>query len=179
MGDNGLLKPETKLALENIIGQCFINNRYADRIVSILNTTYVMPNAATEIHHRIAHMYFNSYGADGIGDYMVNRNATIIYPETLVGNQKYGSPIECFAKLLQNQLDLEKSITEAIKISVDVNDIMTKNFLEKFMVQLIPYTSALLTLIDKANQFDISEPINAAKFDNNFNAFGLNSLEWY
>lgn len=179
MGDNGLLKPETKLALENIIGQCFINNRHADRIASILGVTYVMPYAANEIHHRIAHMYLNVHGADGIGEYMDSRNATVIYQETLIGNQEYTNPIECFETLLKNQLDLETKVYQAIKVADMHNDIMTKGFLQSFMIDLIPYTDVILLLLDKANQYNISDSINAAKFDNDIYKFGIYKLEVY
>lgn len=179
MEQDGLLKPEVKSALEKIVGQCFINNRYADRIVSVLSVSYIMPNAANEIHHRIAHMYLNKNGADAIGDYMDSRNATTIYPATLLGNQEYGNAIECVETILRNQLDLEKVVQEAIKVARNNGDITTKNFLEKFLVDLIPYTSAAITLVDKAQQYNISDTRNCASFDHDFNTFGLEDLEWY
>lgn len=138
MEQDGLLKPEVKKALEDIIGQCFINNRYADRIASVLNVSFVMPNASNEIHHRIAHMYLNKDGADAIGDYMDSRNATAIYPSTLLGNQEYGNAIDCMAVLLKNQLDLEKKVQEAIEVAWDVKDITTRSFLENFLTNLVP-----------------------------------------
>lgn len=179
MEQNGLLKPEVKKALEDIIGQCFINNRYTDRIASILNVSFVMPYASNEIHHRIAHMYLNDKGADAIGDYMNSRNATIIYPQTLIGDQNYGNAIECMGTILKNQLELEKVVQNGINIARVNSDIMTKSFLEKFLVDLVPYTSAILTLVDKANQYNISDPKNCASFDHDVNTFGLNDLEWY
>lgn len=179
MEQEGLLKPEVKKALENIVGQCFINNRYADRIASILSVSFVMPNASNEIHHRIAHMYLNKDGADAIGDYMDSRNSTTIYPETLIGNQTYSDAVECVGTLLKNQLDLEKVTQEAIDVARRVGDITTKSFLEKFLVGLIPYTSATMSLLDKANQYNISDARNCASFDHDINTFGLEGLERY
>lgn len=179
MEQDGLLKPEVKRALEDIIGQCFINNRYADRIVSILSVSFIMPNASNEIHHRIAHMYLNKDGADGIGDYLDGRNATTIYPSTLLGNQEYENAIECMEVLLRNQLDLEKKVQEAIEVAWDVKDITTRSFLENFLVNLTPYTAAILALVDKAEQYNISNPRNCASFDHDINTFGLDKLEWY
>ncbi len=179
MEQDGLLKPEVKKALEDIVGQCFINNRYADRIASILSVSFVMPNASNEIHHRIAHMYLNKNGADAIGDYMDSRNATTIYPGTLLGNQEYGNAIECMEVLLKNQLDLERVVQDAIVVAKNSGDITTKNFLEGVLVNLIPYTSGILALVDKANQYNISDARNCASFDHDINTFGLNDLEWY
>lgn len=179
MEQDGLLKPEVKQALENIVGQCFMNNRYADRIASILSVSFIMPNASDEIHHRIAHMYLNKDGADAIGDYMDSRNTTTIYPATLVGNQEYGNAIDCMETLLKNQLDLEKVVQDGIEKAKMVGDITTKSFLEKFLVNLIPYTSATMALVDKANQYNISDARNCASFDHDINTFGLEGLEWY
>lgn len=177
MEQEGLLKPEVKKALEAIIGQCFTNNRYADRIVSILNVSYVMPYASKEIHHRIAHAYLNVHGADGIGEYIDSRNATTIYPYTITGDQEYDNAIECFEMLLKNQLDLEKVVRQAMDVAYDNGDITTKVFLEKFLVDLIPYTNAMITLVDKANQYNLSDPMHCALFDNHFDTFGLDVLE--
>lgn len=179
MEENGLLKPEMKKALEDIVGQCFINNRYADRIVSILSISFVMPNVANEIHHRIAHMYLNKNGADAIGDYMDGRNATTVYPETLLGAQEYGNAIDCMETLLRNQLELEKKVQIAIEVAWDIKDITTRSFLENFLVNLTPYTAATLTLVDKAGQYNISDPRNCASYDHDVNTFGLDRLEWY
>lgn len=179
MEQDGLLKPEVKKALEDIVGQCFVNNRYADRIVSILSVSFVMPNASNEIHHRIAHMYLNKDGADAIGDYMDSRNATTIYSSTLLGNQEYGNAIECMATLLENQLELERKVQIAIEIAWDAKDITTRSFLENFLVNLVPYTAAILALVDKADQYNISDPRNCAAFDHDIDTFGLSNLEWY
>lgn len=179
MEQDGLLKPDVKKALEDIIGQCFINNRYADRIASILSVSFIMPNASNEIHHRIAHMYLNKDGADAIGDYIDSRNATAIYPATLLGNQEYGNAIECMAMLLKNQLELEKVIQHAIDVAKNSGDITTKSFLEKTLVNLVPYTAGVLALVDKAEQYNISDPKNCAAFDHDIDTFGLDKLEWY
>ena len=179
MEQDGLLLPEVKTALEDIIGQCFINNRYADRIVSILSVSYIMPNASNIIHKKIAHAYLNEHGADGIGDYMNSRNATIVYNATLLGNQEYGNAIECFDTLLKNQLDLEHLVQKAIDIAYKKNDLTTKVFLDNFLRDLIPYTTAMLTLVDKANQYNISDLKECATFDHHIGTFGLDALKDY
>lgn len=168
----GLLTPETKSALENIVGQCFYNNRIADRIASLLNVKFVMPITEHIIHEHYAHLMPSL--ADEITDYMSARDCTAIYKETPTGDQDYDSPLGCFQKLLEINLELESITKEAIFIVDEQKDYTTKVYLERFLCSLIPITSNLLELVNKAEYYNkLERPHDWMTFDKHIKAFNL------
>ena len=92
MLSEGLLTIEIKEALEEIVKQCFYNNRIADRIASLLSVQFVMPATEKIIHSKYAHLM--PILADVITDYMSARDCSAIYGETPIGNQEYNTPLD-------------------------------------------------------------------------------------
>lgn len=166
----GLLSSAIKTSLEKIVSHCFYCNRIADRICSILSVKFVMPITSNIIHENVAHLY--PLLADNISGYMDSRDCTIIYGETPKGNQEYDSAIECFNKLLEVQLQLENLTKESIAMANKENDYTTKVLLDSFLLRLIPLTSDLLTLVDKAELYSDSS-MGMMKLDHDVPSFNL------
>lgn len=166
----GLLTLEIKAMLEDIVGQCFYNNRMFDRIVSILSVPMVMPSTSNIVHQRMAHAYPQL--ADIISDYMADRDCTTIYRETPIGDQDYETPLECFNMMLQCNLDLEKKVINAIKKSESTGDYTTKVNLDSFLIIVYILTKDIMTLIDKAEMYGDAK-ISWMKFDHDVEDFGL------
>ena len=61
-----IVTQETQNSLIELIGKCFVENRYLDRLVSILGTKFAYNNTSNLIHKGIAH-YFPLL-ADEIGE---------------------------------------------------------------------------------------------------------------
>lgn len=164
----GLLSAEVKSVLEDIVGQCFYNNRMFDRMVSLLSVRFVMPVTGELIHNRLAHLYPNI--ADLVSDYMAERNSTTIYKETPRGDQDYDNPIDCFNYMLELNLELEKIVKKAIMTSQEAGDYTTKVFLDSFLRKLILVTNDILLLVDKATMYGNSH-MSWMKYDNDIEDF--------
>ena len=96
----------TQKALTEIIGQCFRENRYLDRMVSIIGVKFAYNNTADLIHHGIAH-YFPTL-ADTIGEKCLERyNIPVYYEATPSGGQDYGSVKEAIDDLEERMIDFQ------------------------------------------------------------------------
>ena len=116
--------------LESLIGLCFVGNRIMDRIKSVLSVKFVMQNTANYIHLNMAHKM--PLLADKIGDYLEDRNHDENYPITMADYTNYENSSECFNRILEYFIDLEKAVSEVIDKSIEENDKMTKKFLNNF-----------------------------------------------
>lgn len=170
----GLIQKEVKETLEKIVSHCFYANRIIDRICSILSVTYVMPITSDIIHHQLAHRY--PILADDITNYMDSRDCTVVYGETPKGDQTYDEAIECFNKILEMNLKLESLIKEAIIITENNKDYTTKVYLERYLLKILPITSDILLLIDKAELYGNSDN-GLMKLDHDIKEFNLFSEE--
>ena len=166
----GLLTGEIKESLEKIVSHCFYANRITDRICSILSVSFVMPNTSNIIHHKLAHRY--PVLADGISDYMDSRDCTTIYGETPRGDQEYGSYLDCFNKILEVNLDFERLVKEAIETAIKAGDYTTKIYLENYLLNIIPITKDILTLVDKAEMYGNNNS-GTMKFDHDISDFNV------
>ena len=129
-----------------------------------------MPNTADAIHHKLAHLY--PLLADKISDYMDSRNCTTIYGETVKGDQTYDDYVECFRKMLEIHLELESLTRESIVLAQSSNDYATKVYLEKFLLDLIPITQSIMTLVDKSEMYEEGR-IGSMRFDHDFSSFNV------
>ena len=172
MLSEGLLTIEIKEALEEIVEQCFYNNRIADRIASLLSVQFVMPATEKIIHSKYAHLM--PILADVITDYMSARDCSAIYGETPIGNQEYNTPLDCFQKLLEINLELESKTKKAIDVVMEQKDYVTKVELDSFLKSLIPITNSLLTLVDKAENYNkLEDSREWMSFDKDVHIFNL------
>ena len=71
-----IVSEATQRALTEIIGQCFRENRYLDRMVSIIGVKFAYNTTADLIHHGMAH-YFPAL-ADIIGEKCLERYNILI-----------------------------------------------------------------------------------------------------
>lgn len=166
----GLLKNEIKTSLEEIIEHCFYGNRIVDRICSLISVKFVMPNTENILHHKYAHKL--PLLADEISGYMDARNCTTIYNETPKGDQEYKNVGECFEKILEINLELEKKTMESISMALKFGDYTTKVFLENFLYNLIPLTKDIQLLLDKYYMYGKSNKDNM-DFDNDIKSFDI------
>lgn len=132
--------------LEEIMGMCFIGNRIADRVQSVIRIDFVMPNTADIVHLHFAHAM--PLVADEVSDYAFDRNYAINYPATPKDYSHYTGLKEAFSKLLMFMRDLERITSEGIDLAIAEDDKTTKVFLDKFLRKLVPYTAMFLDLCD-------------------------------
>lgn len=117
-----IVSESTQKALTEIIGQCFRENRYIDRLVSVLGVKFAYNNTADLIHHGIAH-YFPAL-ADQIGEKCLERyNIPIYYEATPSGGQDYSSVNEIIKDLEERMIDFQSALIGVCRIAQDNGDI--------------------------------------------------------
>lgn len=117
-----LVSENTQRALIELIGKCFSENRYLDRLVSILGTKFAYNNTADLIHHHMAHFF--PVLADEIGEKTLERyNIPVYYPATPEGGQDYSSVSEIIKDLEDRMIDFQSALMGVCKIAQDNGDL--------------------------------------------------------
>lgn len=117
-----LVTENTQKVLIELIGRCFSENRYTDRLVSILGVKFAYNNTADLIHQHIAHMY--PALADTIGEKTLERyNIPVFYPATPEGGRDYNSVVDIIKDLEERTIDFQIALMGACKIAQDNGDI--------------------------------------------------------
>ena len=112
----------TQKALMELISACFKENRYLDRLMSVLGVKFAYNNTANLVHHGIAHYFPNV--ADEIGEKCLERyNIPVYYEATPSGGQDYGSVSEIIKDLENHMIDFQIKIMAVCKIAQDNGDI--------------------------------------------------------
>ena len=117
-----LVTENTQKVLIEMIGKCFAENRYTDRLVSVLGVKFAYNNTADLIHQYIAHMY--PALADTIGEKTLERyNIPVFYPATPEGGRDYNSVVDIIKDLEERTIDFQIALMGACKIAQDNGDI--------------------------------------------------------
>lgn len=117
-----IVSEATQKALTEIIGQCFRENRYLDRLVSVLGVKFAYNNTADLIHHGIAH-YFPAL-SDQIGEKCLERyNIPVYYEATPSGGQDYASVNEIIKDLEERMIDFQSALMGVCRIAQENGDI--------------------------------------------------------
>lgn len=117
-----LVTQATQQSLIELIGKCFSENRYLDRLVSVLGTKFAYNNTADLIHHHMAH-YFPVL-ADEIGEKCLERyNIPVYYPATPEGGKDYSSVSEIIKDLEDKMVEFQIALMGVCKIAQDNGDL--------------------------------------------------------
>ena len=117
-----IVSENTQKSLTELIGLCFSENRYLDRLVSVLGVKFAYNNTADLIHRHIAHLFPNL--SDEIGEKCLERyNIPVYYPATPAGEQDYTSVNEIIKDLEKRMIDFQSALMGACKIAQDNGDI--------------------------------------------------------
>lgn len=82
---------------ESLMSTIWNGNRYFDRACSVLKVKFQMNNLEEVLHQEYAH-YFPEFSDYMVG-YLESFNTSVIYPETVRGDQKYDNVIELIVSL--------------------------------------------------------------------------------
>lgn len=117
-----LVTKSTQDAIIELIGRCYQENRYLDRLVSVLGVKFAYNNTANLVHHGISHMYPRI--ADTIGEKCLERyNIPVFYPATTEGGQDYASVREVIKDLEERTIDFQIMLMGVCKLSQENGDI--------------------------------------------------------
>lgn len=144
----GLISESLNNQLNELVGKAFAINRMMDRGMSLLLVRWKLINTVKHLHAPVAHVFPGDLFADGISDYQSKRDMESIYPATPIGNREYSKPLDFFKDFLNECIEFEDMIKDAIDTSVKDEDITTKVFLDGILKNLVPFTALAQDLVD-------------------------------
>ena len=148
-----LVTEETQKVLIDLIGKCFAENRYTDRLVSVLGVKFAFNNTADLIHMGIAHYY--PVLADEIGEKTLERyNIPIFYPATPEGGKDYTSVIEIIKDLEKRTIDFQIALMGACKIAQENGDIHVYSDLLDILEDYNKIVEQAILLSDKVDFYN-------------------------
>lgn len=166
-----LISQETSEAIDELVGAFFDLNRTTDRMVTVMQNVFAMPNAADIIHHRIAHLY--PLVADLFTEIKDRYNLTSVYPETHRDSRDYSNLEEMFVTLLRENEEVYKMIKMLDDIAHRNGDFMVHADLVGIMQKFNILFGQIVTLRDKAVQM----PTNYDDFDRHIESWKIDGLE--
>lgn len=165
-----MISENTSNALDVLLGAFFDLNRTTDRMVSIMQNKFAMPNAANIVHHKIAHLY--PLLADKISEIKDNYNIPSVYPETHRDDRDYENTKDMFETLLNENFDAYKMIQYTYQIAQENNDLNVCSELIDFMNKFNKVIGQIYTLRDKG--LELTD--NFDQFDDHINVYGIVGL---
>jgi ferritin len=134
--------------LNNIVTASFAANRVLDRSMSLLAVKFRLLNCSKLLHEKLAHAFPKI--ADFVSDFQGSRNMLTIYGVTPVADFDASSHIELFKMWQEEFIKYQDLIEDTIDFAVLDKDTMTKNFLDKYLLDFSPYVETVNNLVDLA-----------------------------
>lgn len=165
-----LISEQTSEALDELVGVFFDLNRTTDRMISIMQNIWCMPNAVSIIHPNIAHVY--PLLSDKITEIKDRYNLPSVYPETHKDDRTYTNLQDMFGTLLKENEDAYKEIKLVNQIAEENGDFMVHADLVDFMQKFNLLFAQIVTLNDKAVQM----PTSYDEFDRHILSWGIDGI---
>lgn len=147
-----IVSEQTQKAVTELISQCFKENRWADRAVSVLGVNFACNKTSELLHHHVAHLY--PAISDNLGHQCLERyNISVVYGATPEGAENYSSVKEIIDGFKDKAIDFQSMLIAASKIAFSQNDIHVfvniGNILKDFNIVV----EQLILLSDKINMY--------------------------
>lgn len=166
-----MLSDKTSEALDILLGACFSLNRSVDRMVSILQNTFSMPQAAEIIHHNHAHLW--PLIADLISTFKDQYNVPTFYPETHADGRNYQNLSDMMETYLSEVSDLYEMVKMTYRVAKENDDLNACAFLMSFTRILTIMMGQVITLRDKAVQM----PTDYDSYDRHISSWGIDGVD--
>ena len=164
-----IVSKNTQDALMELIKQCFVENRWLDRCVSILGVKFAMNKSANFIHHGIAH-YFPAL-SDEIGEKCLERyNISVLYGETPSAYFDFGRATDAIHDIERHVIDFQTMMMGVCKIAFDNNDVHVYADLLDLLEDVNKVVEQVILLGDKADMYGEDR---MAAFDHDSNDFWI------
>lgn len=145
-----MLSDKTSDALDVLVGACFDMNRTMDRMTSIMQNVWSMPQAADIFHHKLAHLW--PLLADEVSGFKDQYNMTTVYPETHRDGREYKNLFDMMSVLLKEVEGVYEIVRQTYYIAKENRDFNANVMLQDFMRKLTIVISQIITLRDKAER---------------------------
>lgn len=166
-----MLSDKTSEALDILLGACFSLNRSVDRMVSILQNVFSMPQAAEIIHQNHAHLW--PLVADLISNFKDQYNVPTYYPETHADGRTYQNLSDMMETYLKEVLEVYEMIKMSYRVAQENGDLNACAFLMKFTRIVSIVVGQVYTLRDKAIQM----PTDFDSYDAHIDDWGIDGVD--
>ncbi len=166
-----MLSNKTSDALDVLVGACFDMNRTMDRMTSIMQNVWSMPQAADIFHHKLAHLW--PLLADEVSGFKDQYNMTTVYPETHRDSREYKNLFDMMSVLLKEVEGVYEIVRQTYYIAKENRDLNANVMLQDFMRKLTIVISQIITLRDKAERM----PTDYDTYDFRIKDWGIVGVE--
>lgn len=166
-----MLSDKTSDALDVLVGACFDMNRTMDRMVSIMQNVWSMPQAAEICHIKLSHLW--PLLADEVSGFKDQYNMTTVYPETHRDGREYKDLLDMMSVLLKEVEGIYEIVRQTYYIAKENRDFNANVMLQDFMRKLTIVISQIITLRDKAEQM----PTDYDTYDFHIKDWGIVGVE--
>lgn len=166
-----MLSDKTSDALDVLVGACFDMNRTMDRMTSIMQNVWSMPQAADIFHHKLAHLW--PLLADEVSGFKDQYNMTTVYPETHRDGREYKNLFDMMSVLLKEVEGVYEIVRQTYYIAKENRDFNANVMLQDFMRKLTIVISQIITLRDKAERM----PTDYDTYDFRIKDWGIVGVE--
>lgn len=165
-----LINLETSEALDILYGSFFQLNALLDRVQSVLNNDFTMPNASKYIHN-LAH---NCNGlADVVSEIKDNYNLSSIRPEVHKDDRNYSNLSDMFSTVLKEFSEVYEIMNKVVDIAIAHRDRNVTSDMYRLFRKYNIIMGQVNTLNDKAQQM----PTDFDKFDFNISKWGIKGVK--
>jgi hypothetical protein len=150
-----------------LIKQCFEENRWTDRMVSVLGVKFACNQSSLLIHHGVAHAYPKL--SDKIGELCLERyNIPVEYGSTNEGKQEYGSVMSMIQELEDRSIAFQNMLMGVMKIAWEDNDLQVYSDLSEILSDYNFIVEQVILLNDKMHYYGED---GIMKFDHDVDKF--------
>lgn len=165
------LSDKTSEALDELVGACFDMNRTMDRMCSVMQNVFTMPQATDIIHHKLAHLW--PLLADEISGFKDQYNVLTYYPETHGDNRMYTNMLDLTETMLKETGEVYQMVKMTYGIAKDEGDLNACAMLMRFTRLISIVMSQIITLRDKAKEM----PTDYDSYDAHIDDWGIDGVD--
>lgn len=158
----------TKLAVQELITQCYIDNARIDRMKSVLLADLSYNETADVVHKYIAHYFSNGIGDDLSEKCLERYNISVVFGGIPVMDKQYNTVEEVLNELLEIVIDFQNQLSMCIKIAMENMDKQIASDLLSFNVYYNNIVDQCILLVDKIKLYKDNPSFDAHLKDHFF-----------
>lgn len=162
-----LVSQATVNAVNELVTQCFTENRMLDQIVDTMIVKLKYPLAAELVHKDMAHAF--PLIADELGEKCLQRyDISVQYGPTPAGSADYNSILEVCQAIESRMVDFQSMLIGACKIAQDNGDLHVYVELLDVLEDFNPFVEQAMGIVDQAKRYG-----DSPSFDKNFEKYWI------
>ena len=165
------LSDKTSEALDELVGVFFDLNRSYDRMCSVMQNVFTMPQATDIVHHNLAHLW--PLMADVVSEFKDQYNELTYYPETHGDGRTYINMLDLTETMLKETGDAYQVIKMTYGIAREEGDLNACAMLMRLSRLMTVVIGQVITLRDKAKEM----PTDYDSYDAHIDDWGIDGVD--